>query len=161
MILLLAALLAAGQPSPPAAAMSNEQIRELLRQVSAKDLENNKKQRDYTYTERAVERQLDSHGNVKSTESKTYEVMELYGEQVRRLVDKNGHPLSGPDARKEEDKIRKLVEKRKNESESDRQKRQAKEEERREHDRQFVREVADAYNFHWRVWSRPAGARPT
>jgi hypothetical protein len=75
--------------------------------------------------------------------------MELYGEQVERLVAKDDKPLSDKDAKKEEDKIQKLIEKRKNESPEDRKKRGAKEEKDREQGRQFVREVADAYNFHF------------
>ncbi len=42
-----------------------------------------------------------------------------------------------------------MIEKRKNESEEARKKREEKEEKDREQDRQFVREVADAYNFHF------------
>ncbi|MFZ0771721.1 MAG: hypothetical protein WCA49_12095 [Candidatus Sulfotelmatobacter sp.] len=78
---------------------------------------------------------------------KTYEVMELYGEQVQRLIEKDDKPLDAKDAAKEEEKIQKIVDKRKNESENDRRKREEKEEKDREHDRQFVHEVADAYDF--------------
>lgn len=133
--------------SAPAPALSQDQIRELIRQSADKDLENDKKQRDYTYIERDEEHRLDGKGQVKSTEIKTYEVMELYGEPVQRLVGKDDKPLSAKDARKEEEKIQKLIDKRKSESESDRKKRLQKEEKDREQDRQFVREVADAYNF--------------
>jgi hypothetical protein len=135
----------AGEAAKPA--LTGDQIRELFRQVADKDLENDKKQRDYTFTERNVEHKLDGRGRVKSTESKTYEIMELYGEPVRRLVAKNDQPLSAGDAAKEEQKIRKLMDKRKNESEKDREKRIEKEDKDREEGRKFVREVADAYNF--------------
>ena len=85
----------------------------------------------------------------KSTETKTTEIMELYGEPVERLIAKDDKPLSEKDAKKEEEKIQKIIEKRKNESDEDRQKREKKEEKEREDNRQFVREVADAYNFHF------------
>jgi hypothetical protein len=75
--------------------------------------------------------------------------MEIYGEQVERLIAKNDKPLSDKDAKKEDEKIQKVIEKRKNESEHDREKREKKEEKDREQNRQFVREVADAYNFHF------------
>lgn len=133
--------------APSAPNFSNDQIRELIRQVAEKDMENDKKQRDYTYIEREEEHKLDGKGNVKSTETKTYEIMELYGGQVERLMAKNDKPLSQKDAAKEEGKIQKVIDKRKNESEDDRRKRLEKEEKSREQDRQFVREVADAYNF--------------
>jgi len=73
--------------------------------------------------------------------------MELYGEQVQRLIEKDDKPLGSKDAAKEEEKIQKIIDKRKNESESERQKRREKEEKDREEDRKFVHEVADAYNF--------------
>jgi hypothetical protein len=74
--------------------------------------------------------------------------MELYGEPVERLVSKDDKPLSAKDAGKEEQKIQKLIDERKNESSEQRRKREDKEEKEREQGRLFVREVADAYNFH-------------
>lgn len=128
-------------------ALSQEQMRQLLHVVAEKDLENDKRLRDYTYIERDEEHKLDGKSQVKSTEAKTYEVMELYGEQVMRLIEKDDKPLSEEEAAKEEERIRKLTDKRKNESEDKREKREEKEEKDREQGRKFVREVADAYNF--------------
>jgi hypothetical protein len=128
-------------------ALSQEQIRVLVRRVADNDLANDKKQRDYTYIQQQDERKLDGHGKVKSTETKTYEILMLYGEQVERLIARDGKPLSDKDAAKEEQKIQKLLDKRRNESEDDRRKRLAKKEEEREKGRRFVREIADAYNF--------------
>jgi hypothetical protein len=127
--------------------LSQQQMQQLFRVVADKDIENDKRLRDYTYVERDEERRLDANGQVKSTEVKTYDVMELYGEQVQRLIEKDDKALDKKDAAREEDKIQKIVDKRKNESEEDRKKREQKEEKDREQDRKFVREVADAYNF--------------
>jgi hypothetical protein len=115
--------------------------------VADKDIENDKRLRDYTYVERDDERKLDGKGQVKSTEVRTYDVMELYGEQVQRLIEKDDKPLDAKDAAKEEEKIQKIIDKRKNESEGDRRKRKEKQEKDREEDRKFVREIADAYDF--------------
>ena len=128
-------------------ALTEEQIRQLIRHVAEKDQENDKKERDYTFVERDEERMLDGKGHVKSTEIRTYEVMDLYGDQVQRLISKDDKPLSDQEARKEEKKIQKLMEKRKNESEKDRAKRQEKEQKDREDGRKFMGEVADAFNF--------------
>jgi len=128
-------------------ALSQKQMQELFRVVADKDNENDKRLRDYTYIERDVENRLDGKGQVKSTETKTYEVLEIYGEQVNRLIEKDGKPLSEKEAAKEEERIQKITDKRKNESESDRKKREEKEEKEREDGRKFVNEVADAYNF--------------
>jgi hypothetical protein len=128
-------------------ALSQGQMQSLFRVVADKDIENDKRVRDYTYVEHETENKLDAQGQVKSTESKTYEVLEIYGEQVQRLIAKDDKPLDAKDAAKEEEKIQKIIDKRKNESEGDRKKRGEKEEKDREEDRKFVREVADAYNF--------------
>ena len=127
--------------------LSQQQMQELFRVVADKDLENEKRQRDYTYIERQIEHKLDGKGQTKSTEVKTYEIVEIYGEQVERLIEKDDKPLNAKDAAKEEEKIQKIIDKRKNESEGDRRKRQEKEEKDREEGRKFVTEIADAYNF--------------
>jgi hypothetical protein len=127
--------------------LSREQIQEIIRQVAEKDDENDKRQRDYTYVERVEEHKLNGKGDVTSTETRTYDVLEIYSEQVRRLTAKNDKPLSAKDAAKEEEKIQKVIDKRKNESDSQREKRLKQEEKDREEERRFVKEVADAYNF--------------
>jgi hypothetical protein len=128
-------------------ALSQEQMQQLFRVVADKDIENDKRLRDYTYIERDEEHKLDGKGQIKSTEVKTYELMEIYGEQVQRLIEKGDKPLDAKDAAKEEEKVQKIIDKRKSESEDERRKREQKEEKDREQGRQFVREVADAYNF--------------
>ena len=128
-------------------ALSQQQMRELFRVVAEKDRENHKRQRDYTYMERDVQNNLDGKGHNKSTEVKTYEVLEIYGEQVQRLTQKDDKPLEAKEAAKEEEKIQKIIDKRKEESESDRRKREEKEEKEREDGRKFVDAIADAYNF--------------
>jgi hypothetical protein len=128
-------------------ALSQEQMRALTRVVAENYRANYKKQRDYTYIERKVQKKLDGKGQVKSTEVRTYEVMVIYGEQFERLIEKDDKPLSEKDAAQEEERIQREVEKRKNESEQERAKRQAEEEKQREKNREFLSDVAEAYNF--------------
>ena len=131
----------------PDGKLSAEQMHRLFQIVAAKDLENQKQVKNYTYIAREVENKLDGKGQTKSTEVKTYEMLEIYGEPVQRLIAKDDKPLEGKDAAKEEEKIQKIIDKRKNESEKDRQKREEKEAKQREDDRKYVREIADAYDF--------------
>jgi len=128
-------------------AIPQEQMQQVFRIVADNDIENDKRLRDYIYIERHLQHNLDGKGQVKSTEVTTYEVMELYGQQVMRLIEKDDKPLSERDAAKEEQRIQKLTDKRKNESEDERKKREEKADKDREQGRKFVREVADAYNF--------------
>jgi len=127
--------------------LSEDQIRELISKAADNDMQNDKQQRNYTYVERQEERRLDGKGQVKSTEVKTYDVMDIYGEQVQKLISKDDQPLSEKDAKKEDEKIQKLIDKRKNESADDRSKRLEKEEKEHEEERKFVKEVSDAYHF--------------
>jgi len=131
----------------PADSLSQDQIRQIIRKSADNDIENDKKLRNYTYVERQEEKHLNGKGDIKSTEVKTYDVMEIYGEQVEKLISKDDQPLSEKDAKKEDEKIQKLIDKRKDESADDRDKRLKKEEKDREDERKFVSEVADAYNF--------------
>jgi hypothetical protein len=124
-----------------------EQIRALLLRAEEKDLENDKRQRDYTYIQRGEERKLDGNGNVVKTEVRTSEILQIYGEDVEKLVAKDDKPLPPEEAKKEDEKIQKIIDKRRKESDSDQRKRIEKEEKNREENRKFVLEVADAVNF--------------
>ena len=127
--------------------LSQEQMRRLFRVVADKDLENQKQEREYTFIDREVENKLDGKGKIKSTEVKTYEILAIYGAPVQRLIEKDDKPLDAKQAAKEEEKIQKIIDKRKNESDEDRKKREEKEVKEREDGRKFVREVADAFDF--------------
>jgi hypothetical protein len=124
-----------------------EQIRELLRYAQEKEFENEKRLRDYTYIEREEEHRLDGNGRVKKVEIRTLEALEIYGEPVERLIAKDDKPLSDEEAKKEDEKIQKVIDKRRNESERDRRKRVEKEEKEHDEDRKFVLEIADAFDF--------------
>jgi hypothetical protein len=124
-----------------------EQVRELLRYAQEKEFDNEKRLRDYTYVEREEEHKLDGSGKVKKVETRTWEVLQVYGEEVERLISKDDKPLPENEAKKEEEKIQKVIDKRKDESENDRRKRWEKEEKEREEDRKYILEVADAFNF--------------
>jgi hypothetical protein len=133
--------------SRPTIALSNDQVRELIRQASEHDLVNEKKQRAYTYVKHERTSRRNGKGELHSVESRTYEVMFLYGEQVEHLVARNGQRLSDKDAAKEEEKIQNLMNKCRNESEADRQKRLQTLEKDRQESREFVREIAAAFDF--------------
>src|SRR5215471_9851274 len=116
----------------PDGMLSQEQMQQLLRVVAEKDIDNDKRQRDYTYIEREVQKNFDGKGHVKSTEIKTYEILDIAGEQVERLIQKDDKPLDSKEATKEDEQ---------------RKKREEKEVKEREDGRKFVKEIADAYNF--------------
>src|SRR3974390_2119952 len=105
-------------PASEPETLTPDQIKDLIRQAADNDLENDKKLRDYTYTEREETRKLNKNGQVTSTETKTSEVLQIYGETVEKLIAKDDKPLSEKEARKEDERIQKIIDKRKNESDS-------------------------------------------
>lgn len=122
-------------------------IRELLRKASENDERNDKKLRNYTYIQRVEEHKLDGSGNTKSVETRTREIINLYGGPVGRLVAKDDKPLSEKEAAKEEERVNRIAAKRRDESPEDKEKRLAREEKARQQERAFDKEIADAFDF--------------
>jgi hypothetical protein len=140
-------------PTPPLARSvascpaSTDDLRAIVERTAANDEINDKRARDYTYTELQTEQDLDKSGKIHKSSTETHEIMILDDEYVERLVAKDGQPLPPKEAQKEDERINKWLEKRKNESPDEKRDRLAKGEKEREKDREFVREIADAYYF--------------
>jgi len=103
--------------------------------------------RNYTCQQREVVKHLDKHGNVKSTEVKTYDVSFYYGEEYSRLIMVDDKPLGDKEKKKEDEKLEKFLAKYRNESQEDRQKRSDKEKKERQESRAYRQDVANAYDF--------------
>ncbi|HET9165815.1 MAG TPA: hypothetical protein VFP11_07440, partial [Candidatus Angelobacter sp.] len=121
--------------------------KEIVRRSVEVDHHNFERAQKYTCTQRQVVKQLDKHGNVKSTEIKTYDINFYFGEFYPRLVQIDDKPLSEKDQKKEDEKLEKFLAKRRGEDEHDRQKRLDKDKKEREEGRAFVRDVVNAYDF--------------
>ena len=117
--------------------------RELVRQAFAQDENIFNSVQDYTYTEHETRRSLDAKGKVTSTEQETSEVLYLYGRQYSKLVAKDGKPLSPSEAKKEEAKAEREVNRRKREA--DRGNKDPDDTAARR--RKAAREIADAFDF--------------
>ncbi|MGH9523603.1 MAG: hypothetical protein ACRD3E_13835 [Terriglobales bacterium] len=108
---------------------------------------NQKQAENYNYQERSVVRTLDGDGSVKKTEVRTFDVLWIEGSQQRRLIARDDQPLSADEARKVEQEFDKASEKRRNESDSERQKRLKKQAEGKQKGEELIRAVLDAYDF--------------
>src|SRR5215467_167900 len=100
--------------------------KEIIRRSVEIDHRMMERARNYTCQQREVEKHLDSHGNAKSTEIKTWDITILYGEPYSRLIQKNDQPLNEKDEKKEQEKLDKFVARHKAESEDERRKREEK-----------------------------------
>lgn len=103
--------------------------------------------RDYVYQERQTVREIDGSGKVKSTKVQTFDVLRLYGRPYMRLIEKDGKPLSAADEHKQEENLRKEMEKRRKEKEDPNSKERRELEKREQEFRQLVRDVQEAFTF--------------
>lgn len=103
--------------------------------------------RHYTCQNRQVIKHLGKHGEVKSTEIRTFDINFYYGQEYARVVQIDDKPLSEKEQKKEEEKLEKFLARFRNESEADREKRLEKERKEREEGRAFVRDILKAYDF--------------
>jgi hypothetical protein len=83
----------------------------LLRDVEAHQKHLDEIRENYTFRAVQTIRHLDANGNLKSTETEEHEVFFIKGHQVQKLVRKNGKELTPQEAKKEQDKVNKEVQK--------------------------------------------------
>lgn len=133
--------------APPLAPAAPPSAAEIVRHAMEHDVSNWEKETNYTFVQRIGQRELNSDGSVKSTKSETEEIIFLYGQPYAHLVKRNDQPLSDSEARKVEKKLNDTMEKRRQESAADRQKRLADFEKRHREEHSFLLEVPEAYDF--------------
>ena len=103
-------------------------INALLKQVSDNQKQIDELLEKYTYTQAITQREFDKSGMLKEKETSTYELTFYRGRRIRRLIEKNGQPLSAEGVAKEDRRIERVImniEKR--ETEKERKEREAAE----------------------------------
>lgn len=122
-------------------------VQEIVRKsVEATD-RNWKEAPNYVYSLREVEEKLDSHGRVKSKTVNTWEVSVLEGSEYKKLLCRDGKPLSKEEQEAEERKYEAEKQRREHESPSERAKRIAKYQRERKQDHAMMHEMATAFTF--------------
>lgn len=142
MLRLLALVLAAG-----AVLGAEADPREIVRQSLARDEKNWKLLQNYVFRERVEKVELDKQGDEKSRDVKTFEVTPLEGSAYRRLVSRNGKPLSEEEEAAEQAKLEQSIQERRDETPKQREKRIRQYEKRRDRYRKAISEIPDAFNF--------------
>jgi hypothetical protein len=120
---------------------------EIVRRSVSQDQRNWDLARQYTYLERIEERKPAAKGAAPVAETRTYDVSILYGQPYRRLVERNDKPLNATEERKEQEKFDRVMNERSREPAEKRQRRLREFENRRKREREFLRELPDAYDF--------------
>jgi hypothetical protein len=135
-------LLAAG-----AAFAAQPSAEEIVRKAVARDKENWRAARNYTFLERQVRRTFDGDGQVKDTRVRTYDITMQDGSPYRRLISENGKPLDPKRQKEEDERLRKSIQARRDETAEQRRKRLADEERERERSREFASEIPAAFHL--------------
>jgi hypothetical protein len=148
--LLITCFVLSAPPARPA-----EDPKEIVRQALRNDTRNRELERSYTYTLREQTRKLDSGNAVKSTESKTWEVIPLAGgPPFRRLIERDDRPLSPKEEqeqaaarKKQEDERRKRQELRERETPEQRQKRVDTRERNKQRNQEQVDDIVNGFDL--------------
>lgn len=128
-------------------ALAADDAREIVRKSVDLDQANWLRMKDYTWMARSTERHLDSDGKVKSVDSSAWETVMLDGEPYRRMLERDGKPLPPAEQKKQQDKLDKSVSKLAHETAEEKQRRLAEYEARRRKEREFLRQIPDAYDL--------------
>ncbi|MBO0720044.1 MAG: hypothetical protein J2P41_04440, partial [Blastocatellia bacterium] len=92
--------------------ISNEplpDVRALIEEVSRNEEEIDRILENYTYNESITRRSLDSKGQLREMETETRELTFYKGNHIRRLIAKNGKPLTAEQEADENKRIEKLI----------------------------------------------------
>ena len=120
LILLLALLMPAPLlPASPLATSGSSDLTELLRDTLRQQKKLDILRRDYTFNEKQEEDVLDNKGNVKQHKFAEYDVTYVGQQRIRRLISREGKPLSEPEQRQELAHIEKEVKKAQSKDEKD------------------------------------------
>ncbi len=146
---LLAVLLA--NPVFPSAPDLNHQatLRQFLAKVAENEKQNRLREMVYLYELRRQSITLDRRGREKKRTSSTYEVIPLADGVYRKLIKRNGQPLSKKEARKQQKKAEARLGRHKNSSPSGRAKLERQRSERRRREARFWDEAIQAFHFHY------------
>jgi len=127
--------------------LAAQDAREIVRKSVELDQANWLRMKDYTWVARSTQRHFGSDGRVKSTERSAWETVMLDGEPYRRMLERGGRTLPPAEQKKQQNKLDRSVARLAHESPGEKRRRLAEYEARRRKEREFLREVPEAYDF--------------
>jgi hypothetical protein len=138
-----------------ASAAFAQDANEIMRRATDRDFTNFENRKNYTYQERTEVRQYDNKGKLSKTEVETNEILILEGQPYERLIARNDKPLSDKDASKEQRKLDKEVEKRRQQTASEK----AKLDKERLEEKKYLHEFTEAFDFRV-IGEEPVSGKP-
>lgn len=125
-------------------------LRRFVAQVAENERKNRFREMGYLYRLQRHRIILDRRGREKKRTSSTYEVIPLDDGVYRKLIRRNGQPLSEKEARKQEKKAEARLRRQRNLSSAGRSRLERKNAERRRKEALFWEEAVRAFHFHYR-----------
>ncbi len=120
--------------------------RALIEKSLQRDQRDEELARQYAYLETSSEQEW-KNGQRTKLQRETHEILSLYGQPYRRLVAKDGNPLSPGEQQKEQRKLDKVAAERARETPAERERRLAKYTSDRRRQREFLKEIPRAFTF--------------
>jgi hypothetical protein len=130
-----------------AAAVHAQDAVEIVRRAAAADDRGSELRQHYTYLQRQEQREIDSSGKLKKTESDTVDITLLEGSPYRRHVAHNDKPLPPKEQAREDEKLRRSIEERRKETPEMRQYRLQEWDRRQKKQREPLKELPDAFHL--------------
>ncbi len=130
-----------------AAAASAQDPRDLVRRSIAQDQLDWVRMKDYTWQVHSSEKHLDSHGKVESTKREVWETLMLDGQPFRRILERDGKPLSPAEQLAEQKKLDRETRKLESETPAEKKRRMDDTENRRRREFAFLSEIPDLYDL--------------
>jgi hypothetical protein len=121
--------------------------REIVRKAVESNVRDTQLANEYNYLQHQETRELDRSGKARIRKDETWDIIALEGSPYRRLISRDGHPLSAAEQQNEEQKLEAAAEERHNETAEQRERRLEDWHRRQERQRQPLRELPDAFNF--------------
>ena len=120
---------------------------EYIRKIAENVKKNRILEMSYTFEVTHQKQTLGRNAEVQDNETRTYEITPLEDDYYRKLIKKDGKPLSEQETRSEEKKLQQSLKRQTNLSLSERNKLEKKKMERRRKEEQFWNEVIKAFDF--------------
>ena len=122
--------------------------REIVRKSVELDQINWQRRADYTWVMKSRERHFDSQHRVSSEHEQAWETIVLDGQPFERAIERDDHPLKPAEQKKEQEKLDEATERLAKETGGEKQRRLDDLEKNRRRQREFLREIPDAFNVH-------------
>jgi hypothetical protein len=124
-----------------------QDAREIVRRAVDADRSHSQAARNYTFLQRNQVKEFDGGGKIKKNDDRTWDVTLLDGSPYRRLVARNGEPISAEEQKAERERLQSGIEQRHKETPEQRDRRVADWHRKQEKQREPLKEFPDAFNF--------------